>query len=67
MDFEWQTKNGPIDPKSPWLQFKGTGQENQNSEYLNSDTIQHFTFPLSRLKNNKLTDLLLSSLRQTKT
>jgi hypothetical protein len=31
MEFEWQTKNGPVDLNSPFLQFKPP--EGQKSEY----------------------------------
>ena len=43
MDFEWQEKGGPVDPKSPFLQFNSLKIDNSESPR----TSQKVTFVLT--------------------
>ncbi|KAF7955970.1 hypothetical protein EAE96_004891 [Botrytis aclada] len=54
MDFEWQEKGGPMDPKSPFLQFKAMQLDNNSAKPTNSFLAQNST-PAPAFRNPAFT------------
>lgn len=56
MDFEWQQKGGPMDPKSPFLQFKPP--QHDKMEIDNSESPNVVRSIKSHIHSNKITSIL---------